>query len=501
MSHPLTPDPPPAPAAHSPYRGWLRISVSPPPDQPPLPADAPPQPIAVTLHLNTIDATTAHVREFADDVDISFHCPASRRRLSYARKDHRIHINSLSDQDLESLPEGLFPTTVDGHLARMKASLQRDPSSVKQSADGDTTRHDIAFPDAPCDEGGAACRGCIPTRLTLWTDARGLIVRMRHESPIGPIEMTITYDTPAIRDIHDLGVPRDTPVIDNTIPKNLETLLASIHRRAADAFPNSTALLITYALGPDGQPSPAFGFATLFARKSDQWLIFNYRLLAPPNDRLNVPLLLQPPANWPAPDIHALLPLLETGTPIDFKVFDGVRGRSGRYRGESGTYDHSSFEKGHAQHMLLAIGLADSLWPTSACTRFGFTGTHVAFHSDPRHPYLVGIRSTTTRRRSHTSTEQTLEQSTWWLDPARDHLAVEAHHTTDNGHPWSEHTHFDQFTQLPDGHWYPAHWQARRSHTGVNPPSDSTIHYHVQIDPALRLPDSRFQAPAAAPHP
>jgi hypothetical protein len=467
------------------YKGWVHGTATIPPDATP---SNTPIPTRVSFHANTTTGANAEVREFADDLQVRFLDPAARQAAAYSQKTNELVLTSLNDEQLRELRTHPAPTTVAQQLALFKQEENQSPSTVKQSSDGNLTRFDVSFPSD----------NDIPQSFTFWVNADSLIVRVHVDNPVAPYTLDVTYGPPEIHDVYDLGVPRTAKRLDRRINKDLQILLSRLDARALNAFPNTTTLLAQYDVDADGNALTDDGFVTLVASKGKAWLALEYRLLARPTSLFHNAVLKSAPANWPDPDLQTLLPALQSAAPLTLYIFTDTEGWSARYNYTINRLAGLQTQPPKVRNVMIpSVGFARYLWPNSI--RDGLTGpdAHLSLlANDPAHPRLLGLHWT---RTGSMGNQPYTTDTTWWLDPARDDLPVERTSTTTGALTSSSHITYSDFTQLPDGQWYPAHWRDDRTDRDPTSPklTPTSTDFHLRIDPTLQLPDDWFQPPGS----
>ena len=196
--------------ANQAYRGWVHMTSESPGEKP---GDAP---RVGRTHLDTADGTFFSERQQGTWREIRMIIPAANEVRTYDSGANQIVIEHA---DLSGAVDHLrnFPLTVAAAEAdRQKRGLP--PARIEQHAEGNLDRFDLAVPPS-----APATRPSLPLdfeRATVWSDPKTkLITRIDVKYPGKPaFSVTATYGGPALTSLYDLGVPRDTKVIDKRHP-------------------------------------------------------------------------------------------------------------------------------------------------------------------------------------------------------------------------------------------------------------------------------------------
>ena len=137
------------------------------------------------------------------------------------------------------------------------------------------------------------------------------------------------------------------------------------------------------------------------------------------------------------------------------------------------------------------------LWPGITENHPGFPAWKNAILRDPARPKLIVLECEASWKGVGHSYDLT------WLDPDHDDLPVESISRSNFGQPdaaeSTSHRICLDFARLPDGRWYPAHWQEARIAAPTTRPvrNESYGDYYRQVLPGAMLDDEWYGDPAA----
>lgn len=486
------------------YKGWVHtVATVEMAKDAKLPSSVSPMPHRVEYHQNTRDGSSAETRQYAKTREVIFRSIATGEESHYRSGSETLEITSIPPENLRAYSNEINPVTLAELLQMLRNEYHREPLSIQETTTGALKRYDVKFFES-FKEAEEFSRGksvqVFGDAISLWVDPKTrLLTRMQFSPAPGvTVTMDVTYGTPDLNDIYDLGVPRKVKIVNHRVPLNLQTILDRLDGRAKRGFGDCVGLLCSYGKDATGKVEQDYGYITLYATQGDKWLINEYRLVSKRPQAGTV--LKELPANWPAPDVEKLLPDLKQGLPTRYFVMNGDRGWMGWYSGQANPYpDARTVDPKELNYRLGQQGLAGKLWPSRFKTSIGFEGIKADILQDAAHPGLVGVHYKTTPQPDNGAAG--ISESTWWIDPTRDDMPVEvtwSYFQKEGGDAQIQsRVRYLEHAQLPNGQWYPTHWQEERSDrdrkTGKMVPS--VQHYRLQVWPKLRLDDEWFRRP------
>lgn len=181
-------------------------------------------------YFNTVDGTHAIVSHGTGRLRVKYRVPTTGEWLEYDAESGEITAKQLSQREADSLGHkwSNMPVLPAAIFERYKRVTGRNPSQVKWTMEDGFERFDITFCDefeqaeTIMDDNGSLAR--IPMRMTMWADPTSKLIRKVQALTVsrevggqlsqGEMEWSYTYGEPAIRDIYDVGVPRDARIVD-----------------------------------------------------------------------------------------------------------------------------------------------------------------------------------------------------------------------------------------------------------------------------------------------
>ncbi len=192
------------------YKGWVHMTVQfvPNPDSK-RPKGSGPESGAV--HVNTVDKSLARIIEKDGERQISYFSPSRGEAMLYSSKAGEIAVGKLGPAMTEEL-EARFPAkfcTFRGFLELISQAGKRQ-YDVARSTQGKQERFDLH----------ATTGDRSPKNLTVLVDRSSkLIQEIRADERDVTIVVRISYGQPVIKDIYDLGVPRDARITNISEPQ------------------------------------------------------------------------------------------------------------------------------------------------------------------------------------------------------------------------------------------------------------------------------------------
>jgi hypothetical protein len=304
------------------------------------------------------------------------------------------------------------------------------------------------------------------------------------------------YNSPAIAEIHDLGVPRNAKIVDHRPTGELKDVLDRIDARVNTGFGDCVGVMTETPLDSTGRTVPNAGQFTLFAHDGPKWM--EHRFLAGgqrvPTRRTTGDLapLIPLPAGWPTPQVSSLIAPLGTAIPNDAYVSDGIHAWRVEFQAINNTAARLTdvgTDYGTGAHAKAWFSIPGQIWPGSEALFTFNPENNVRLKRDrASHDGLIGILA-----------EEDLRSHELWIDPSRDDVPIEYIQTRHDG-PGStmeERRQFDRFAQLPGGRWYPTRWKYTISYKRTAVSDTQATLLHLRIDPQLRLESKWFGDPIA----
>jgi hypothetical protein len=525
-----------AAATHA-YKGW--VHVRPQTSGDPAPASQPAMVERdVVIHFNTADGTFAMQFELNGIRCAVLSQPAKQQQEMYSAAVRQIRIDNLSKDSANNWFKHIAEVPV--QLADVLAAMEKDGAvklDVKESQDGELSRFDLTFKGDP-EKAPAQYREMVSEPRTVWTDPKsGLIRKMQTRTGGRAVLAEFTYGSPEIRDIYDLGVPRDAMVLDarNTTPSPLPSIATQpagrqetpdpsvdlkvvserIASRVERGLGDHVAVLCEETVLDPPQPMRREGRITLYAREGDRAHQTNY-LAAPAGVFMG---LLGFPPGWPTPKLDDLLPMLDrvrtTSGYVSGYITDGkdlwqIKPKVGPK--PTAVFEKIDTSKSIPQNRVPRI--ASEIWPqipsgdvSTQMKSIGMTVSKVEAVRDARHVRLIGIRVT---REMDLKIEglkfPKWQQTVYWIDPERDDMPVETVRRSrpdikDEEAESVTRIQYESYAALPDGKLYPTKWRSEQFRPDLPAKQRVIRHaYSLQIFPDTKL-DAKWYADPQASEP
>jgi hypothetical protein len=470
------------------YKGWVHATMG----------EGRPQ-WGVT-HFNNDSGMWATEVHDGDRVEIQMYDRAARTETKYFSSDGVIRIGTMH----ESFAERWKAMIQDSPLTLAENMPSVPASKVKQSEDGGLMRYDIELPPEPASRPAKGSAGEKPTSMTMWVDPKTKLIQRSKSTEDGQeITCKYAYGPPAIRDVYDLGVPRDAQVVDARPPADVDALFKRLERRYDEAFGDYVAVVTQYQVEFDGR-KPAGneddGAAVeLSARQGRACLAMRYLLRDPGASNSTGSHTVPRPAGWPKPELKPLLDALKAGIPTNSIVSDGKAAWSGlgvqpeQYRIIDVT---SSMGQQTLARGLSFFSLPAKIWPTRANLGLFGPDAKAQLLTDPAKPGLIGLR--TDRVYFGAGMKPMRSMATFWFDPSRDDMPVESVSVTYKGTTDVEDTRFEHrftgYEKTSKGRWYPSEWVITTKMAEPNRHA-YTEKVHARVWSDEKLPDEWFRRP------
>lgn len=517
-----------ADATHA-YKGWVHIR----PQQ--RPASTAPasrrsllEPTDVIMHINTADGRVAVQFKVLGMRNVLMNVPERQEQLVYNSAMNAVRIDAIG----KDVAKGWIKAAADAPLrladmlAEMKKSGMAEPR-VTSTDDNGLTRFELTFPQdgRPVPD---RYREIAMAGQTVWVDPESkLIRRMRTHSEGRDLLVETSYGAPEIRDIYDLGVPRDTQAIDaradaklfadedttrpaarepTTRPDptvDLDAVAERLRGRIAAGFGDHVALLCQEDF-PNGHGTHRSGAMTLYAHQGKAELS-NYYLAAPLGPIMG---LLGFPPNWPTPSLDDALPMLKPVIPVHATVTDGEHAWGIQSYGAQPRPMVQTIPPAHTP------SVAEIIWPrlpspNKAKGQDGEVIYNITINStleavrDVDRPELLGLHTTTATKFNWNGRDvQQRNEYFYWIDPAREDMPIETMHRFGGLAPEDQNKIttirqiYEEHTRLPDGKWHPTAWrelEQRPAQAGAEP--GLRRRYWLQILPNAKLEAEWFADP------
>jgi hypothetical protein len=463
------------------YKGWLHITNS-------LAQEVPEDSSFYgegTVHMNTADGTMIIDARQNGERKIQYYSPPEQAYIEYSSLEGKVVFYDLNSFPTERLVE-MFPLTVDAMLKLARQSTGKDPYRIEISRDGDYERYDITLFEN--EEEAVRTREEahteLPLRVTIWVETETHLIR---KLEYGPMLGTIDYGEPFIEDIHDLGVPSDTPVIDHRKTVEVEAILERLDRRIR-GFGDYFAVKTETPLNEDGTSDLDYCAVSLHIQSNQAWLWSRYLVgvdhYSPQNPRKSV---METPDTWPVLDLDKVLERLKTASPANYHIYDGRNFYSNTTQMPG---------RGDIEQVVNAVKdrfhLTREIWLTG---RDYGPGTKMELVESNGVSGQIGLRI---EYGSHMSPLVMQRREVfYWFDPGRDDMPVKkfSRDHMANGQTGEDgfHTVYLDYAQLPDGRWFPTRWQI---YTGTEDSRKSIREFQLTLLTDFEIEADWFKPPA-----
>jgi hypothetical protein len=477
------------------FKGWIRISAS----YTTGPNEKSPRTENGTIHVNTVDGTVIIDRQTGGNRQVEYENPLRGEHLEYESKTNQIRIGTMASITSDYLIKEMkdYPARLDAYLDRLKDSTGVHPVTVRQVEEGQFERFDINFSKP---EKEYLNTPYSPRRMTVWVDPETRLIRRTSTDQEGRREeLNYRYGEPAIRDLYDLGVPREAKIVDNRPRQDIKTIFDRLDARYNKGLGDYVAVLTNINQDPTGKPGSRAGNLTLFAQNGQAWSTMRYVFVTADLEKKKFKGMQKiiVPQGWEGSDVKDLIERGKDVAPWGFLVHDGHRTWGGTFDHRTNSYFPNAGEiKGISLQLLPMSKARESLpgmlWLNKNNYDFYGPTAKVELFTDSSRPGKIGIRGSTLIQRSPTVSQR--EEKIFWIDPGRDDLPVETiirDYRPDGKTIETENkTLYLDYSQLPTGQWYPAHWRGITK--GKYP---RTSEYRLLIAPNLKLAPFWFTNP------
>ena len=476
--------------ANGEYKGWVHVkstTITPPKDLK-TPVTSQPgyqgSPTSIQTHVNTIDGTVASVTEWGPDLYVGLCSPAESTIWGYASKTGLITVRNISPFTEAATIKMARELTVKGLLDSL--SERNGKYDIQRREQDSSVRYDVKF-STPQKDGVEG--------MVMLVDPKDKLIRTVTISIVqgGAITLQATYGPPEIKDIYDLGVPRDAKVVDKLLNADVKAILARLRKQAEQDFGDGLAVLSSYSTKGDGTVDDVFGYVRIFGQRGNDDFSFDYKLAGKtPKFHEN-----SMPARWPSwprlsPD--EAFALLNDGKPVQGTIVAGKNTWRLLYSEHEGYTTQPYYTPGQAASSRWDTILSDStpasvIWPADNLAFHWYsTNAHLEIVRDEdKHKGLVGLKVLTDYDRPM--------ETMFWIDPKRNDVPVEKivrwHLKDMKQFDVEDRTEYLEFSQLPNKRWYPTKWKTTSTREG----KDSASQYLLQLFPGVKLSDKWFADP------
>jgi hypothetical protein len=486
------------------YPGWVHLQTRKMPStQPAKPEEDEDASIENTketeFYINKKESAQCVFLDLPNEKTIRLFLPKQGEMMEYNSKYKGVALGTMHSSEAQRIAGEVakFSLTVD-EMVRMIKESQADIVGTQETKDGPYMRYHIVF------TGGSLCSGKeIGGYNTIWYDPKTrLIQRLRANFGQGDLEMRYTYLTKPIKDLFDLGVPRDSMILDSRPGPEAKKLLDRLDGRFEKDYGDYVAVLTQTNHGKRWGSTPQKMFLYLYGRQGPCAFYGEYSLRG--NDYPDSPLLkIQ---GWPNPELGRVLELAGKSIPVFSYATDGQKTWTGTFNAEAvktGRFREfqSPYKKNPIQNNYR---LANHLWKgRDTLFLWGF-GPQQDLITDKNHPGTLGLRL---REGDFGPKAQALARTEkiFWIDPTRDDLPVEATTCEEKFMDPKKtpatiefKTRYQKFARLPDGQWFPTHWENRLSRKDMAGKTESfSLEYQLQIFPSAKLDPSWYTSRVA----
>ena len=505
------------------YRGWIHVEIDSAPVIPPHLQAHVRSP--TEMHYNTADRRFAGAFTLNGQRGLKMIIPAKSEQWLYSEAAKELAITSSSEQSAiammvwgadDPLKLAALLEKWDAERSRgrgIKAWLlgrrQRlEGGGVERTEEGEFIRFDLTPPDK--------YQTTPPGKTTYWCDRTTKLIR-RVDRDVGGgnrVVLAYSYGAPEIRDIYDLGVPRDVRVTDTRNPSfaadpvvggqpdlsrltkddqfDLKGFVDRLQERMEADYGDFVMVECEEPRMPYDRNSQGslkvegrqgvMGFLASYTVGADQLLSGGAGF----------------PRGWPTPRLADVMETMTLARPSHLYAYDGA---TGRWNNQAGPMTVRPIPRDAARSRL---SLAPTLWPIQDID-LNSTAQKVEALKDGNRPGLIVLRVQASHPhgfRTGTAAGGQLD-ATYWFDPKRDDLLVEIYQRAgdagDNPLPLEYRRVRMKFAQLANGRWYPTQEQFRSRRPplerAVNEPD--YVNVHRQLLERQTLPEDWYSDPSA----
>lgn len=498
------------------YRGWMHVKIVNTPV-------VPPQFLATTeMHYNTADRRFVGVLTLNDHRCVKMIIPGKNEQWLYGEAGKELAITSSSEQSAIAMmtwgaddPLKLAnllqqwdvhdPPTFKGLLRRLFGAKRPKGAAVTRTEEEGFIRFDLTPP-----------ANYTPAKTTYWCDrTTKLIRRIDHDVGGNRVLLEYSYGAPDIREIYDMGVPRDVHISDtrdqgsfgadpvvagapdmSKLTKDdafdLKGFVGRLQTRMDADYGDFVMIECEERLMPYSRSSE--GTLAIEGRQGVMGLMASYAL-GPSKVFSGGPGF---PNGWPTPKFADVLGTMTRARPWELYAFDGTTGRWNNQAGPQPMND-SAISSATARKRL---SLARKLWPIRDIELDSPTQKVEAL-KDGNRPHLIVLHMQASEPMGFRNASAGGQRdATYWFDPQRDDLLVESYQRAgdagDNPLPLEHRRVRMRFAQLANGRWYPTQEQFRSTTPqpgrAMNEPD--YVNVHRQLLERETLPANWYSDPS-----
>jgi hypothetical protein len=437
-------------------------------------------------HINTLDETYIVVTKTAKNFQVQFYSPANDLYADYGIMKQQVAYYELGSYSTKQKVEDL-PLTLKKILTQFRNQTQKDPYEVLHHREGPYDRVDVRFFKDE-DEAKRICQEkkvCAPPMpVTFWIDANThLVHKLAHEFNGKQRFVHITYGDPVIRDIYDLGVPQSADVIDHRKKSEVVELLRRLQINRT-GWNHYTGLMTRTTLNQDGSYADHGCLLYWLAEKGSTWLSYLYGIGHGESWEQKIWNAAVKNPDCPLEmDIKSTLDTVRRARPIEWMIEDG----------------HNLWSE-LSGVPLKAIGhIKNSRRPAARIWNEQFDhgpGTVIQKIVSDEKPNQVGLHIEFHRSRGITCKKR--HEMFYWYDPQKQDMPMErisrSYAENDKTVEFDEHTRYLNYSQLPDGRWYPSRWQTTHYEKEIT--RAMTFEYRLTLSTDIEPEDSWFLPPS-----
>jgi len=443
-------------------------------------------------HINNETGAWASERHVDGGLDVQMYLPAENEEIKYSSGDGQVKIGEISPEFASRWKTEMqhFPLTKEALLAKVPGA------TVRRSDDGGLIRFDVAFPADDTRSAQEQNRTEYPSSAVVWIDPTSkLIVKGQSTTDGKLVTMQSSYGDPAVRDVFDVGVPKNAKVVDLRPPRNVNVLMGRLRKRFDDGFGDFVGVGTTTVVSSvDGKQSPPEREIEIYGASGPAYAAETFNVDAAAS--VDAPAT----GTWPAERLDAVLKMLSGRIPNSFFVGDGENAWQG-YASVSGGIQSTKIQGTRAVQQLSELKkmytLAGRLWPVRDLSTFG-TDAKSQIVTDPARAGQIGLRID--RLYFVSGPDDTKLAQTYWFDPAKDDLTVKGADiytsTTTNKVVQESHLATSAFAQTQDGKWYPSQWTQNFTMYSPQRTTETSTDTHLQIWTNKSLGPDWFVDPA-----
>jgi len=448
-------------------------------------------------HINNQSGAMATTSVVNGVLDVEMALPDQLELLHYDGASHELKIGPITQESAK----GWKATTKDFPLT-IAACLAEVPGiEVRQTAEGKLLRFDLTLPPDDPAKAAQENRTLYPAAAVVWTDPEtGLIQKGTTIAEGKSVKVEVTYGDPIIRDIFDVGVPRDAKVIDLRPVPDVVAFEERLKKRSEGGFGDYAALCTRVeTFRTKGQTPVENQEIEIYGALGLAWVADIFPIDGHPSRKLDGDSADLP--DWPTPALDRAIAFLRNRTPGFFFTSDGETAwRDYASAGSAGrSIKITKPPTANLEYQKGMFTLPGLLWPVNQLTLFGTDGK-IERLSDPAHSGLFGLKLD--RPYFMNAPDDTRLVETYWFDPAKDDLAVDCTeiYTSIATGKISRQSHrvCSDFLQTENGRWYPSRIKSESilNFSGGSS-QEQSCDWYLKVSTVKKLGPEWFTDPAA----